>query len=90
MTTVLGIIVLLVVVVFILAAMKPAVFRVVRSAVMRAPADKVFGLINDFHAWERWSPWARLDPAMQSTYSGSTSGKGAIYEWVSSRRPRRR
>ena len=28
-----------------------------------------------------WSPYERIDPAMQRTFSGAPSGKGSIYEW---------
>jgi len=74
-------VVLAVVVVLILASMKPDVFRLERSTRIRAPADKVFGLINDFHRWAVWSPWEKMDPAMQRTFSGEPSGKGAVYAW---------
>jgi len=63
------------------ATTRPATFRVERSATIQAPPDKVFATIDDFHNWSAWSPWAKLDPAMKETYSGASSGKGAIYEW---------
>lgn len=63
------------------AATQPSTFEVVRSETIQAPADKVLALIADFHAWEKWSPWDRLDPQLKRTYSGSASGVGAIYEW---------
>ena len=43
--------------------------------------EKIFANLNDFHQWPAWSPWAKLDPQMQSTYSGAATGSGAIYEW---------
>lgn len=49
---------------------------------MAAPPAQVFALINDFHSWNQWSPWAKIDPAMKATYEGSPSGPGAIYKWV--------
>lgn len=64
-----------------LALMQPDSFRVQRSALIKAPPDKVFGYLNDFHQWPAWSPWEKLDPAMQRTFSGPASGKGAIYAW---------
>lgn len=68
-------------VVLILAAMKPDRFRVSRSAVIKAPPEKIFPLINDFKAWTAWSPYENKDPAMKRTYGSSTSGKGATYAW---------
>ena len=77
-----AIVVAAVIVVFIAAvAMQPANFLVTRSATINAQEDKVFGMINDFHQWEAWSPWAKLDPAMKTTYEGAPAGNGAIYKW---------
>lgn len=67
--------------VLVFAATKPDTFRVERSTSIKAPPEKVFALINDFHQWGGWSPWEKMDPAMQRTHSGAASGKGAVYEW---------
>ncbi len=61
--------------------LQPADFKVERSTTIAAPAAEVFEQVNDFHAWEAWSPWATRDPQMKTTYAGSPSGKGAIYSW---------
>jgi uncharacterized protein YndB with AHSA1/START domain len=66
----------------IFAAMKPDSFRIERSTTIKAPPEKVFALINDFHQWEGWSPWEKIDPALKRTYSGAANGRGAIYEWA--------
>ncbi|MDE2600483.1 MAG: SRPBCC family protein [Rhodocyclaceae bacterium] len=63
------------------AAMKPDEFRVKRSIRIQAPPERVFPLLNDLHAFTAWSPYEKLDPAMQRTYSGAASGKGAVYAW---------
>ena len=68
-------------VVLILAATKPNTFSVQRATTVKAPAEKIFPLINDFHQWGNWSPWEHKDPAMKRTYSGADSGKGAVYAW---------
>lgn len=62
-------------------ARRPSEFAIERSASMAAPPDIVFGLVNDFHRWEGWSPWAKLDPAMKVTYDGPAAGPGASYAW---------
>lgn len=64
-----------------LALSKPDTFRVERAIAIKAPPDKVFALINDFHQWGTWSPWEKLDPTMQRTHSGAENGKGAMYAW---------
>lgn len=63
-------------------ALQPAEFRVERSATISAPAAVVFAQVNDFHAWEPWNPWGKLDPAMKQTYGGAPSGVGATYAWA--------
>ena len=67
--------------VLILASTKPDSFAVQRSAVMQAPAERIFPLINDFQEWAKWSPWENKDPAMKRSFSGPRSGNGAIYAW---------
>jgi hypothetical protein len=68
-------------VVLILASRKPDTFSVRRAASIKAPPEKIFPLINDFHKWASWSPYEAKDPAMQRTFSGANSGKGAVYAW---------
>ena len=68
-------------VILILASRKADSFAVRRSAVMQAPADRIFPLIDDFRQWARWSPWENRDPAMKRSFSGPDNGKGAIYAW---------
>ncbi|MFN8574274.1 MAG: SRPBCC family protein [Gemmatimonadaceae bacterium] len=71
----------LVVAVLALAASKSNTLVIQRSAQIDADASAVFAWLDDFHKWSDWSPWERLDPALQRTFSGSASGKGAVYEW---------
>ena len=63
------------------AATMPDVFRVQRTIAIKAPPEKIFALIGDFRQWGPWSPYERKDPAMKRTFSASTSGRGATYEW---------
>lgn len=68
-------------VVLVVAATKPDTFFVERNIVIAASPQTVYPLIDDFRKWSEWSPWEKLDPAMQRTHSGAASGVGAIYEW---------
>jgi carbon monoxide dehydrogenase subunit G len=63
------------------ATTKPDTFRVERTMSIKAPQEKIYALINDFHEWKSWSPFEKLDPAMNKTFTGSLNGKGAVYEW---------
>jgi hypothetical protein len=67
--------------VLILAATKPDTFIVERATSVAASPEKIFPLIDDFHQWRLWSPYENKDPAMQRSYSGAASGKGAVYSW---------
>lgn len=64
-----------------LASAKPDTFSVRRSAIVQAPAEEIFPLVNNFHQWAKWSPWENKDPAMKRDYGGAESGKGAVYAW---------
>jgi hypothetical protein len=68
-------------VILILAAAKPDRFGIQRATTVKAPPEKIFPLINDFHQWGTWSPYENKDPAMKRSYSGAASGEGAIYAW---------
>ena len=67
--------------ILIYATTKPDSFTVKRSASIKAPPDRIFALISDFHGWGAWSPNEKKDPDMKRTLSGAGQGKGAIYEW---------
>jgi hypothetical protein len=76
-----AVIALAVAIVLISAIRKPDTFRVQRVATIKAPAESIFSLINDFHRWASWSPWENKDPAMKRSFSGADRGKGAVYAW---------
>ena len=65
----------------IVAALKPDSFRVERSIVINAPAEKTFPLMNDLREFTRWSPYEGRDPEMKKTFSTVTAGRGAYYSW---------
>ena len=76
------VLVVIVAVLLIVAARQSDYFRVERSISVSALPAAVFAQVNDFHKWEAWSPWAKLDPAMKETYDGAPSGVGASYSWT--------
>jgi len=47
----------------VIVALQPSEFRVARSTTISAPPAAVFAQVNDFHKWEGWNPWGKLDPA---------------------------
>ena len=62
-------------------ATRPDTFRVQRTTVIEAPPEQIFPFIEDFRKYALWSPYERVDPSMSRRYSGSSRGKGAVYEW---------
>ena len=58
------------------ATTQPDTFRVARSARIAAAPDKIFPLINDLHASNRWSPFVRKDPQIKLDCTGPAQGVG--------------
>lgn len=52
-----------------------------RDIVINAPQAEVFALVADFNQWERWSPWAKLDPEAEMVVTGA--GAGQTMRWSS-------
>lgn len=59
----------------------PSAVHVERSLVINAPPADIFPLISDLAEWQAWSPWAKVDPGMKLTVSGS--GVGQTMSWQS-------
>lgn len=63
------------------ALLKSPDFRVERSLVIAAPAEKLFPYFDNHKRFNEWNPWAKMDPEAKSTYSGPESGVGAVASW---------
>ena len=79
---ILAVLAAIVVLLLILVALQPSAFRVARSTKIAATPAAVFEHVNDFHKWNAWNPWGKIDPAMKQTYEGAPAGQGAKYSWV--------
>lgn len=64
-----------------LAATRPGVFVVRRSALIEASPVTLVGMVEDFHQWGEWSPWEKVEPEMSRTYEGPARGLGSAYAW---------
>jgi hypothetical protein len=60
---------------------RPDTYSVQRTATIQAAPEFAFAMVNDFHRWNEWSPWDKLDPKMERTFDGAAAGAGAKYEW---------
>lgn len=76
-----AVLVVAVVAVLILASTKPDTFQVTRRTTIKAPPEKIYPLIADFHRWTAWSPYENKDPAMKRTYTGTPGAVGQTYGW---------
>ena len=72
----------IVIVFVVIVALQPSEFHVARSTTISAPPAAVFAQVNDFHKWEAWNPWGKIDLAMKQAYDGAPAGIGAIYTWA--------
>ncbi len=72
----------IVVILLIVIATRPAGFRYSRSLAIAAPPAALFAQINDLHKFQDWNPWAKVDPHAKMEYSGPASGVGSRYTWA--------
>ena len=54
----------IVIVLAVIVALQPSEFHVARGTTISAPPAAVFAQVSDFHKWEAWNPWGKVDPAM--------------------------
>jgi uncharacterized protein YndB with AHSA1/START domain len=64
--------------VVIAAFVKSPNYRVERSLVIAAPAEKLFPYFDNHRKFNEWNPWMKMDPEARNTYSGPESGVGAV------------
>jgi uncharacterized protein YndB with AHSA1/START domain len=78
---IIGGVVAIVAVILVIAAARPAEFRVERSATLAASPAALFEQVNDHHKFTGWNPFMKLDPNVKTTFSGPESGVGAVCSW---------
>ena len=75
-------IVVLVLVLVAFIATRPAHFHIERSASIAASPETIYPHLADFHQWEAWSPWEKLDSSMVKTMTGEPMAVGSDYHWA--------
>jgi hypothetical protein len=68
------------------AATRPSAYHVERTLEVAAPADRVFGVLNDLHQFAGvlvlfGTPLETSDPNMQKTFEGPAAGVGQSFAW---------
>lgn len=64
------------------AATMPDYSVLARTASIKAPPEKIVPYLNDLRRAVEWSPWEKMDPAMERHYEGA-AGVGQFYRWDS-------
>jgi hypothetical protein len=71
----------LVLIFVVIVAFQPSEFQMARSTKIAASPEAVFAQVNDFHKWDAWSPWAKLDPNAKIGFEGPAEGQGTVMTW---------
>jgi len=75
-------VVALAIVVVAIGLLLPSGTHVERSIAIQAPPATVFAVVNGFRNFNRWSPWAELDPQARHAHTGPAQGVGAKMTWA--------
>lgn len=80
----LGVIVALLVLFLVGGLLLPGEQHVERSVVINAEPAKVFSMVNDYREFNKWSPWATIDPeGTEYEFAGPDTGVGSRMSWRS-------
>ncbi len=64
-----------------LGAVLPGQTHVERTITIEAPQGVVFYLVSQHQQFQKWSPWAKMDPQMKVEFSGPDLGVGSMMAW---------
>lgn len=73
----------LVVLLVIISFFLPSSYRVSRTAVIKAPVEKVFAEFNDFNSWAQWNTFDDEYTDIKYNTSNPSAGAGAKQTWTS-------
>lgn len=82
MYTLLYILAGLVILVLLLALIAPKNYNVFRSIEIARPKAEVFDHLKYLKKQDEWSPWARKDPNMKKSFTGTDGEVGCISHWA--------
>lgn len=72
----------LVLLVVIIAALRPSEFRITRSLLISAGPEMLFPYINNLKKFQEWNPFYAKDTSVKMEYAGPEAGPGAMYHWT--------
>ena len=69
----------LLVAIVIVGLILPSKVHVERKITVNAQPQEVYSLIANFEEWNKWSPWAKIDPEAEFTVIGDGLGQKMIW-----------
>ena len=78
---VLYILLAIIILIAILAIIAPKTYHVPRSVIINRPTHEVFEYLKYLKNQDEWSPWARKDPDMVKTFTGTDGEIGFVSKW---------
>src|SRR5689334_13290499 len=60
----------------------PKSAHVERTITINRPASEVFGVLDNMHRFNAWSPWFDIDPNAKYTFTGPALGVGSKLAWA--------
>lgn len=67
----------------VVALLLPSSAKVERGIVIDAPVSMVFPHVNGMRAFHAWSPWSKIDPNTEYSFTGPEQGVGSRMTWNS-------
>jgi len=61
----------------------PSNVHIERTIEINSEQAAIYKQVNNLKTWRHWSYWDRIDPKMQSEFSGPDTGVGATHIWKS-------
>lgn len=69
-------------VLIILSLIAPKTYKVSRSIAIEKPKGDIFAYLLSLKNMDEWSPWAKKDPNMEKTFTGTDGEVGCVSSWI--------
>lgn len=68
--------------ILILSLIAPKTYNVFRTVEIARSKPEVFEYLKSLKRMDEWSPWAKKDPTMKKTFTGTDGEVGCISHWI--------
>ncbi len=66
---------------FVVAALLPSSYKIVKEITIKAPVNKVFMQVADFNNYVTWNPFQKMEPNAKNTITGEIAQVGHKFKW---------